>query len=50
MNQLGKPFKKTDPKNRKKSKNQREIVACERKTTSEKANFCSNTAVSVLLN
>ena len=24
-------------------KNQSEIAACERKTTSEKANFCSNT-------
>ena len=42
MNGLGKPFrKKSDPKNRKNSKNQSEIAACEQKTTSEKANFCS---------
>ena len=40
MNGLEKPFrKKSDPKNRKKSKNQSEIAACEQKTTSEKANF-----------
>ena len=46
MNGLGKPFrKKSDPKNRKKnSKNQSETVVCEQKTTSEKANFSSNTA------
>ena len=31
--------KKFDPKNRKNSKNQSEIAACEQKTTSEKANF-----------
>ena len=37
MNGLGKPFrKKSDPKNRKNSKNQSEIAACEQKTTSEK--------------
>ena len=43
MNGLGKPFrKKNDPKNRKNSKNQSEIAACEQKT-SEKANFCSYT-------
>ena len=48
MNGLGKPFrKKSDPKNRKKnSKNQSKIGACEQKTTSEKANFCSNTVFS----
>ena len=41
---LGKPFrKKSDPKNRKNSKNQSEIAACEQKTTTEKPNFCSNT-------
>ena len=28
-------------------KNQREIAACEQKTTSEKANFCSNTVFSL---
>ena len=45
VNGLGKPFrKKSDPKNRKNSKNQSEIAACEQKTTSEKANFCSNRA------
>ena len=38
--------KKSDPKNRKNSKNQSEIAACE-KTTSEKANFCSNTVFSL---
>ena len=49
MNGLEKSFrKKTDPKNRKKnSKNQSEIAACEQKTTSEKANFCSNTVFSL---
>ena len=29
------------------SKNQSEIAACEQKTTSEKANFCSNTVFSL---
>ena len=48
MNGLRKPFrKKTDPKNRKKCKNQSEIAACVQKTTSEKANFCSNTVFSL---
>ena len=47
MNGLEKPFrKKSDPKNRKNRKNQSEIAACEQKTTSEKANFCSNTVFS----
>ena len=36
-------------KNRK-SENQSEIAACEQKTTSEKANFCSNTVFSLTLN
>ena len=36
-------LKKPDPKNQKNSKHQSEIAACEQKTTSEKANFCSNT-------
>ena len=31
----------------KNSKNQIEIAACEQKTTSEKANFCSNTVFSL---
>ena len=44
MNGLVKPFrKKSDPKNEKNSKYQSKIAACEQKTTSEKANFCSNT-------
>ena len=30
-----------------KTKNQSEIAACEQKTTSEKANFCSNTVFSL---
>ena len=49
MNGLDKPFrKKSNPKNRKKtSKNQSEIAACEQKTTSEKAKFCSNTVFSL---
>ena len=48
MNGLGRPFrKKSDPKNRKHCKNQSEIAACEQKTTSEKANFCSNTVLSL---
>ena len=36
-------FKKSDPKNRKKLKNQSEVAACEQKTTREKGNFCSGT-------
>ena len=40
-------LKKTDPKNRKNSKNQSEIAACEQKTTTEKPNFCSNTVFSL---
>ena len=48
MNGLGKPFrKKSDPKNRENSENQSEIAACEQKTSSEKANFCSNTFFSL---
>ena len=48
INRLWKPFrKKSDPKNRKNCKNQSEIAACEQKTTSEKANFCSNTVFSL---
>ena len=43
-----KPFKKSDPKNRKKTvQNQNEIAACEQKTTSEKAIFRSNTFFSL---
>ena len=48
VNGLGKPFrKKSDSKNRKNSKNQSEIAACEQKTTTEKQNFCSNTLFSL---
>ena len=48
MNGLVKPFrKKIQSKNRKNSKNQSEIAACEQKITSEKANFCSNTVFSL---
>ena len=48
MNGVEKPFrKKSDPKNRKNSKNQSEIAACEQKTTTDKANFCSNTVFSL---
>ena len=39
--------KKCDPKNRKNSKKQGEIAACEPKTTTEKPNFCSNTVFSL---
>ena len=39
--------KTSDPKNRKNSKNQSEIAACEQKTTTEKPNFCSNTVFSL---
>ena len=46
MNGLGKPFEKKS--DRKKSKNRSEIAACEqKKTTSEKANFCSKTLFSL---
>ena len=48
MNGLEKPFKKNPiQKNRKNSKNQSEIAACEQKTTTDKANFCSNTVLSL---
>ena len=39
MNGLGKAFRRSDSKNKKNSKDQSEIAACEQKTTSEKANF-----------
>ena len=40
--------KKSYPKNQKKnSKNQSEIAACEQKITTDKANFCSNTIFSL---
>ena len=48
MNGLEKSFrKKSYPKNRKISKNQSEIAACEQKITTDKANFCSNTIFSL---
>ena len=50
VNGLGKPFrKKSDPKSWKNCKNQSEIAACEQKTTSEKAKFCSNPVFSLYL-
>ena len=39
--------KKSNPKNRKNSKNQSEIAACEQKITTEKPNFCSNTILAL---
>ena len=39
--------KKSNPKNRKNSKNPSEIAACEQKTTSEKANFRLNIVFSL---
>ena len=40
--------KKSGPKNRKTSKNQSEIAGCEqKKNTSEKMNFCSNSVFSI---
>ena len=48
VNGLRKPFRKnSDSKNRKNSKNQSEIAACEQKTTTEKPSFCSNTVFSL---
>ena len=45
---MGKLFtKKIRSKNRKNSKNQSEIAACEQKTTTEKPNVCSNTVFSL---
>ena len=48
MNELKKNYleRKSNPKTSK-SKNQSEIAAFEQKTTSEKANFCSNTVFSL---
>ena len=44
---MGQPLrKKSDPKNRKNSKNQSEIAACEQKTTTKNVNFCSDTVFS----
>ena len=48
MNGLGKLFRKNPiQKIDKTVKNQSEIAACERKTTTDKANFCSNTVFSL---
>ena len=47
MNGLRIRFRKKSIQKFKKSKNQSEIVACEQRTTSEKANFCSNTVFSL---
>ena len=40
-------LKKSDPKNWKNRKNQSEIAACDQKTTTDKANFCSSTVFSL---
>ena len=51
LNGLRKGFrKKNRPKKPKNNKKQREIAACEQKTTSEKANVCSNTVFSLYFN
>ena len=48
MNGLRKPFRKNPiQKIEKNSKNRSEIAACEQKTTSEKANFCSTAVFSL---
>ena len=47
MNRLEKPFNKNPIQKIKNSKNYSEIAACEQKTTSEEANFCSNTVFSL---
>ena len=45
---IGKTIKKkSNPKNRGNSKNQSENATCEQRTTSKKANFCSNTVFSL---
>ena len=46
---IGKTIYNKNPvqKIEKNSKNQSEIAACEQKTTNEKANFCSNTVLSL---
>ena len=50
MNGLAKPFgKKPHPKKRKNNNNQSEIAACEQRSTSEEASFCSNTIFSLYL-
>ena len=43
-------LQKSDPKNRKNCKNESVIAACEQKTTTDKANFCSNTVFSLYKN
>ena len=47
MNGLGKPFRENPIQKIKNSKHESEIAACEQKTTSEKASFCSNTVFSL---
>ena len=46
---IGKSFRKNRIQEIENSKNQSEIAAREQKTTSEKANFCSNTVLSLYL-
>ena len=48
MNGLGKPsWKKSEPKNRKNSKNQSYMLHSNKKTTTEKPIFCSDTVFSL---
>ena len=44
---IGKSIQKESNLKNRKTVNQSEIAACEQKTTSEKANFCSNTVFSL---
>ena len=50
MNELEKPFREKLDKKRKNRKHQCQIAACEQKTASEKATFCSNTIFSLYSN
>ena len=50
MTGLGKPFRKKNPIQKiEKTVKISEIATCEQKTTSEEANFCSNTVFSLCL-
>ena len=50
MSGLGKPCRQNSIKKIKNSKNRIENAACEQKTTTEKANFCSSIVFSLHLN
>ena len=47
MNGVEKPFRKQSNRKNKKQQKSSEIAACEQNTTSEKADFCSNTVFSL---